>query len=186
MQYISVWFVHGIIKTSLEIFTKSASDVKTGDEEDPNLSKTNVNGNSGSADKTSASLMLYSRLDSTAKSSGSGTDVEEDSSATSELEQTTLNASKPTQRRYSLDGINEEEEIGSSSKEPTNNSSSIAGPASPRVSFSEQSTPATTTSRLHLKNSNEMLASQKSRFFNANEVMHMMGFDDENTGKKEN
>ena len=169
----------------------NGSNGKMDDEEDPNLLETNANGSESmrGSSHEKHSLRLYSSLHSTAKDSA--VDLEEDSSS-SEVEQTPLPASRPTQRSGSLEleGINE---VGERSKDEYDNSSkpdmNIDEPRPrprprPRVSFQNNNTNGAVSRRSMWQSrsrsrSSKHLVSQKSRLLDSNEVMHLMGFDDE-------
>ena len=158
----------------------NGSNGKMDDEEDPNLLETNANGSESmrGSSHEKHSLRLYSSLHSTAKDSA--VDLEEDSSS-SEVEQTPLPASRPTQRSGSLEAINE---VGERSKDEYDNSSKpdmkIDEPRPrPRVSFQNNRTNSAVRRRSMIQSKSSMLVTQKSRLFDSNEVMHLMGFDDE-------
>ena len=174
------------MQTSLNIFM-SDYDGKMDDEEDPDLSETEENNRSrrnkmsGSVHKNKRySLSLYSSLHSSIHSTtkNSDIDLEEDSS---EVKQTPLPASRPTQRSGSLEAINE---VGERSKDEYDNSSKpdmkIDEPRPrPRVSFQNNRTNSAVRRRSMIQSKSSMLVTQKSRLFDSNEVMHLMGFDDE-------
>ena len=139
----------------------NVSNGKMDDEEDPNLSETDANGSesmSGSVHKNKRhSLMLYSSLHSTAKSS----DIDMEENSTEMEQEMPLSASRPTQQSGQLESINE---VGERSKDEYVNNSKTNGAVSRRSMRQSKSS---------------MLVSQKSRLFDSNEVMHLMGFDDE-------
>ena len=163
------------MQTSLKIFMfMSDSDGKMDGEEDPNLLETNGSKSvSGSVDKNKRhdSLMLYSSLDLTAKSSD--IDMEENST---EVEQTpSLPAYRPTQRRRrrrgTLEGINEVG-VGDRNKDEHVNSSK------PDIRFQNSKTNGAVSRRSSMTSSMRQSVSSML-LFDSNEVMHLMGFDDE-------
>ena len=149
----------------------NGSDGKMDDEEDPNLPETEEN---KSVHKNRRlTLSLYSSVHSTAEDS--------------DMEQAPLSVSRTTQRRGTLEGVNEvgersEDEYVNSSKPDTN----IDEPE-PRARFQNNNTNRALShgqdlsSRSMRQSRSSMRVSQASRLFDSNEVMQLMGVDDEST-----
>ena len=184
------------------------SDGKMDDEEDPNLSETDDSKSMKSSVHKQHSLRLYSSLHSVGNESDLGMDNDYTSTLpdTIEIDERSSASSIPTRtRRRSLEGsfdkhgslrlyqssfhsINEEVDRNSESENEHNDSNKPATTTNgsetettPRARFQNSKTNGATTMsrRSMLQSSSTMLASQKSRLFDSNEVMNLMGFDDE-------
>ena len=199
-----VWLIHGIMQTSLAIFMKDGSADKVDEgEDDPNLSETEERrSGSGSIRSMSNSvhkqhsLRLYSSLHSIGKESALAVDNDDAYTLPDTIDEGSSTSSIPT-RRHSIDGslnkhgslrlfkssfyaIDEEEggksnEKNVSSKPNTN----ISAEDSPRVLFQNSKNNGDGGSRRSMLQSRPpMLVAQKSRLFDSNEVMHLMGYDE--------
>ena len=179
---------------------------KMDDEEDPNLADDSKSG-SGSARslKNSVykqhSLRLFSSIHSVGDESDSDKDNDNTSSLPDTIDEGSSASSTSTGRRSlggrldkhrslrlyqsSIQSINEDEEEDRESENENEQNDSSMPPRniverpslSPRVRF--QNTVGDVMSRRAKLQSRPSMLAQKSRLFDSNDVMHLMGFDDE-------